>query len=63
MSIIIFFFLDEKETKSQGNSPTTIYPVVASRNGGSLRIAKISRTITNVCGSVKKAHFYIKACK
>jgi len=33
MSIITFFFLDEKETKSQGNSPTTIYPAVASRNG------------------------------
>jgi hypothetical protein len=44
----LFFFLEKKEPKIQDNSPTTIYPAKASLNGGSHRIAKASRTITNV---------------
>jgi len=56
--------LEQKETKIQGNSPTPIYPAEASLNGGSHRIAKISRTITNVCSSVKRnSLFWKKACK
>jgi hypothetical protein len=49
--------LEQKETKTQGNSPTTIYPAEASLNGGSLRIAKSSRTITNVCRAYKSNVF------
>jgi hypothetical protein len=43
-----FFFLDEKETKSQDERPTPIFPAKASLNGGSLSFAKINRTITNI---------------
>jgi hypothetical protein len=46
--------LEQKETKIQGNSPTSIYPAGATQNGGSHRIAKTSRTITNVCDIHKK---------
>jgi len=49
--------LEQKETKIQGNSPTTIYPSEASPNGGSLRIAKSIRTITNVCRAYKSNIF------
>jgi hypothetical protein len=38
--VFFFFLLEQKETKIQDNSPTTIYPAKASRNGGSHRIAK-----------------------
>jgi len=40
--------LEQKETKIQGNSPTTICPALAPQKGGSLRIAKASRTPTKV---------------
>jgi hypothetical protein len=48
-AIFFFFLLEQKETKIQDNSPTSIYPAEAFLNGGSLRIAKASHTITNVC--------------
>ncbi|MES2513339.1 MAG: hypothetical protein V4580_04315 [Bacteroidota bacterium] len=51
-SLSLFFFLEEKETKIQGNSPTPICPVAPSQNGSPHRIAKISRTITNVCSGL-----------
>ncbi|MES2513016.1 MAG: hypothetical protein V4580_02685 [Bacteroidota bacterium] len=49
-SFSIFFFLDEKETKIQSASWRRIpfARQIASQNGGSHRIAKSSRTITNV---------------
>ncbi|MCF8423960.1 MAG: hypothetical protein K9H41_06425 [Bacteroidia bacterium] len=58
--ILSFFFLDEKETKSEDNSPTTIYPAKACQNGGSHRIDKcqphhykrmrnLYKTILNSC--------------
>ncbi|MBK8367572.1 MAG: hypothetical protein IPL10_09190 [Bacteroidetes bacterium] len=48
-NLSLFFFLEEKETKIQGERPTTICPAVPKLNGGSLSFAKSSRTITNVC--------------
>jgi hypothetical protein len=48
-ALLIFFLLEQKETKIQGERPTSIYPAISSQNGGSLSFAKNNRTITNVC--------------
>jgi hypothetical protein len=40
--------LEQKETKIQDETPTSISPAQICPNGGSHRFAKISRTITNV---------------
>jgi hypothetical protein len=52
-NLFLFFLLEQKETKIQGERPTPIYPAESSQNGGSHSFAKISRTITNVCRNVK----------
>lgn len=38
--IFTFFLLGKKETKTQGERPTAIYPAKSSQNGGSLSFAK-----------------------
>jgi hypothetical protein len=54
-SFLSFFFLDEKEPKSQGETPTPIFfslekpPQYRRKNCSSHRFAKTSRTITNIC--------------
>jgi hypothetical protein len=49
--LFIFFFLDEKETKSHGHSPTPVFPAPAFPGNGvknsiSHRMAKVCRTFT-----------------
>ena len=48
----MFFFLEKKEPKIQGERPTSINPAEAFQNSGSLSFAKTNRTITNVCSSL-----------
>ncbi|MES2761848.1 MAG: hypothetical protein V4677_06565 [Bacteroidota bacterium] len=55
-----FFLLEQKETKIQGERPTSIYPAVAPQNGGSLSFAKSNRTITNVCSDVALFNYQLR---
>jgi len=54
----MFFLLEQKEPKIQGERPTPILFSLEKpsqyhrKNCSSLSFAKISRTITNVCGSL-----------